>query len=113
MGFTHNFNRWNDRFDPTLGLYFISPHDDAMEMSASSVQTDDPYHGGLGYRPSFNSEMYANAMAIFSIATLNNDSGVADVFQQRASALRTSILTHLWDNDRKFFFHMFRYSMET
>lgn len=79
-----------------------------MEMSASSVQTDDPYHGGLGYRPSFNSEMYANAMAIFAIATLNDDFGTAEEFRQRASALRTSILTHLWDDDRKFFYHMFR-----
>lgn len=79
-----------------------------MEMSASSVQTDDPYHGGLGYRPSFNSEMYANAMAIFAIATLNDDSETAEEFHRRASALRTSILTHLWDDDRKFFYHMFR-----
>ncbi len=79
-----------------------------MEMSASSVQTDDPYHGGLGYRPSFNSEMYANAVAIFEIATLNGDEIMADEFRQRASALRESILAHLWDDDRKFFYHMFR-----
>lgn len=91
-----------------MGLYFISPHDDAMEMSASSMQTDDPYHGGLGYRPSFNSEMYANALAIFEIATLNDDNVTAEEFRRRASELRSSILTHLWDNDRQFFYHMFR-----
>lgn len=108
LGLVNNFNGWNDRFEPTLGLYFISPHDDAMEMSASSMQTDDHYHGGLGYRPSFNAEMYANAVAIFEIATLNGDYVTAEEFRQRASALRTSILTHLWDNDRKFFYHMHR-----
>lgn len=79
-----------------------------MEMSASSVQTDDPYHGGLGYRPSFNSEMYANALAIVEIATLNGDYATADEFRRRAEALRESILTYLWDDERKFFFHMFR-----
>lgn len=93
-----------------MGLYFISPHDDAMEMSASSVQTDDPYHGGLGYRPSFNSEMYGNAVALSQIATLNGDYETAEEFRQRAEALRKSILNHLWDDNRKFFYHMFRYT---
>lgn len=73
-----------------------------MEMSASSVQTDDPYHGGLGYRPSFNSEMYGNALAIVEIATLNGDYLTAEEFRQKAVALRDSILNYLWDDGRKF-----------
>lgn len=49
-GLVTNFRGWDHKFEPNLDLYFLSPHDDAMEHSASSEQTDDPYHGGLGYR---------------------------------------------------------------
>lgn len=108
-GFVNNFNGWNDRFEPSLNLYFLSPHDDAMEHSASSEQTDDPYHGGLGYRPSFNAELYANAIAISKIARMNNDSSTAEEFEGRAAAIRRGILEHLWDDERTFFYHMFRY----
>lgn len=108
-GFVNNFNGWNNRFEPSLNLYFLSPHDDAMEHSASSEQTDDPYHGGLGYRPSFNAELYANAIAISKIARINNDTKTAEEFELRAAAIRQGILDHLWDNERTFFYHMFRY----
>ncbi|ODM94720.1 hypothetical protein Ocin01_11960 [Orchesella cincta] len=79
-----------------------------MEHSASSEQTDDPYHGGLGYRPSFNSEMYANAITISKIARINNDTRTAEEFEGRAAAIRQGILDHLWDDERTFFYHVFR-----
>ena len=60
-GLINNYNGWYDRYDSQLNLFFITPHNDAQEMSAASVQTDDPYHGGLGYRPSFNSEKIGRA----------------------------------------------------
>ncbi|CAL8144772.1 unnamed protein product [Orchesella dallaii] len=107
-GLVNNFNGWNDRYEPELDMYFLSPHDDAMEHSASSEQTDDPYHGGLGYRPSFNSEMYANAIVISKIARLNNDNSTAEEFEVRAAAIRKGILDYLWDDERTFFYHMFR-----
>ncbi|CAL8085948.1 unnamed protein product [Orchesella dallaii] len=107
-GLVNNFNGWNDRYEPALDLYFLSPHDDAMEHSASSEQTDDGYHGGLGYRPSFNSEMYANAIAISKIARMNNDTRTADEFEGRAAAIRKGILEYLWDHERTFFYHVFR-----
>ncbi|ODM95227.1 Beta-L-arabinobiosidase [Orchesella cincta] len=107
-GLVNNFNGWNDRYEPTLDMYFLSPHDDAMEHSASSEQTDDPYHGGLGYRPSFNSEMYANAIAISKIARLNNDTRTAEEFEERAAKIRKGVLDYLWDDERTFFYHMFR-----
>lgn len=107
-GLVNNFNDWDERFEPALGMYFLSPHDDAMEHSASSEQTDDPYHGGVGYRPSVNSELYANALAIAEIAKLNQDNATAEEFLQRASDLRRSVLRYLWDDERKFFYHMYR-----
>lgn len=62
--------------------------------------------GGLGYRPSFNSEMYANAVAITKIAILNGDTATATLFQDKAEAIRRGINEHLWDKDRKFYYHM-------
>jgi hypothetical protein len=60
QGFVTSFNGWGERIDPNNGLYKLSPHDDAMEQSACSIQTDDPHHGGVGLRPSSNTEMNAN-----------------------------------------------------
>jgi hypothetical protein len=108
QGFVTNFHGWGERIDPNNGLYKLSPHDDAMEQSASSIQTDDPYHGGLGLRPSFNAEMYANAVAISRIAQLNGDEKTAQEFATRAEAIRKAILDVLWDKERFFFYHVFR-----
>jgi hypothetical protein len=93
-----------DHFEPNLGLYFIAPVRDAQEYSAASVQTEDKFAGGIGYRPSHNSEMYANAIAISKIAHLANDSKTEKEFETRAKA----IITHLWDKDRNHFYHMQR-----
>jgi glycogen debranching enzyme len=79
-----------------------------MEHSASSEQTDDPYHGGLGYRPSHNGEMYGNALAIANIAKLNSDSATAQEYEAKAEAIRKGMLEHLWDPQRKFFYHVYR-----
>ena len=43
---------------------------DAMEFSASSYESSDPYHGGAGYRPTLNSYQYGDAMAISRIAAM-------------------------------------------
>ncbi|ODM90461.1 Beta-L-arabinobiosidase [Orchesella cincta] len=107
-GFVNNFNGWNRSYEPTLNLYFISPLLDAMEYSASSLPTPDPFGGGVGYRPSFNSEMYGNAIAISKIARLNNDTRTAEEFEARAETIRRAILDYLWDNERTFFYHMYR-----
>lgn len=46
-GFVNNFDGWDDHFERSLNLYRITPEWDAMEQSASSLQTDDPYGGML------------------------------------------------------------------
>jgi len=107
-GFVKAYDKWIDHFEPKLGLYFISPEWDAQEYSAASVQTSDKYHGGVGYRPSHNSEMYGNAIAISKIAQLKNDLKIKNDFDERAKALRESIINHLWDKQRQHFYHVQR-----
>jgi neutral trehalase len=86
---------------------------DAQEFSAASVQTKDKFAGGIGYRPSHNSEMYANAIAITKIAHLANDAKTETDFKTRAEALREAITTHLWDKERNHFYHMQRFKNYT
>ena len=108
-GFVRNYNNWGrTNYDSNVGLYYISPLLDAMEYSCSSLPTDDGFGGGVGYRPSFNSEMYANAKAIANLARLNGDELTAKEFEEKAAQLRQNILTKLWDPQRKFFYHMMR-----
>ena len=107
-GLARNFRKWESNFNDNVGMYFLSSHDDAMEQSCSSIPSEDPYRGGVGYRPSFNSELYANALALAEGALLNGDVNAAENYRNQAEALRRNILTHLWDPERKFFYHMMR-----
>ncbi|CAG7826701.1 unnamed protein product [Allacma fusca] len=107
-GLIRNYRKWDDHYDDTWKMYWISPHWDAMEYSCSSVQTDDPYHGGAGFRPSFNAEMYANAVAISKIAALNGEFDIFLEYQTRAESIKAAMNQRLWDPQRKFFYHAFK-----
>ena len=107
-GFVQIYNDWSDHFEPKLGLYFITPLADAQEYSAASVQTKDKFGGGVGYRPSHNSEIYGNSEAIVKIAHLKGNTNIENQFKEKGKALRESIITHLWDKKRNFFYHMQR-----
>ncbi|CAG7718654.1 unnamed protein product, partial [Allacma fusca] len=86
-GLVRNYKRWDDHYNADWKLYWISPERDAQELSCSSFQSDDPFWGGEGYRPSFNSEMYENAIAISKIAALVGDFNMFLEFQQKAEDL--------------------------
>ena len=108
-GFVKKYQLWEKtNFETNLGLFFITPLLDAQEYSAASVQTRNKFGGGLGYRPSFNSELYGNAKAIINIAKLAGNEKVAQQFNDKARALREAIITFLWDKKRNFFYHVQR-----
>ena len=108
-GFVKIYNDWVDHFEPKLGLYYITPERDAQEYSAASMQTKDPFGGGLGYRPSHNSEMYGNAEAIIKMAQMKGNKDIENEFITKAKELRENIIKYLWDPNRQFFFHMQRF----
>ena len=99
---------WDKQYNPTVGLYWSVPVWDAMELSASSYQSSDPYHGGAGYRPTLNSYQYGDAMAISAIATLTGDRRTAREYADRAASLKASMHRRLWDPSRQFSFHVAR-----
>ncbi|WP_206305815.1 MGH1-like glycoside hydrolase domain-containing protein [Actinacidiphila soli] len=100
------YHGWDKQFDARLGLYWSVPVWDAMEFSASSYESADPYHGGAGYRPTLNSYQYGDATAISRIAALSGDGETAREYAAKAAALKTAMHRWLWDPSRQFYLSM-------
>ncbi|MFF3468116.1 glycosyl hydrolase family 65 protein [Streptomyces sp. NPDC002619] len=100
------YRGWDKQFDAGLGLYWSVPVWDAMELSASSYASDDPYHGGAGFRPTLNSYQYGDATAISKLAELAGDEETAREYAGKAAALKKAMHTWLWDPSRQFFMTM-------
>ncbi|WP_216363625.1 MGH1-like glycoside hydrolase domain-containing protein [Subtercola boreus] len=102
------YEGWSGQYNADLGLYWSVPVWDAMELSASSYQSDDPYHGGAGYRPTLNSYQYGDAISISRIASMMGDRATASKYSTAAANLKTSMQKWLWDPSRQFYFAMAR-----
>jgi len=99
---------WAPQFDNRLGLYWQVPVWDAMEFTAGSYQSPDPYHGGAGFRPTLNAYQYGDAMAIASLLRMRGDRRLADRYEQAARSLRANQERHLWDGGGQFYKHVMR-----
>jgi len=101
-----NYEGWEkERFDKDVGLFWQTGHDDGMEYNINSRQTKDPNAGAPGYRPTLNSYMAADALAIDRIAELKGDENTAGDYYAKYLGLRRNF-HKLWDPKRQFFFHM-------
>src|SRR5690606_3971911 len=75
------------------GLFSTVDDRDAMEMSI----------GGHGKRPSINSYMYGDALAIAKVAQLTANSQLSALYKAEAESLKERVLGKLWDKDAVFF----------
>ncbi|AGZ41897.1 MGH1-like glycoside hydrolase domain-containing protein [Actinoplanes friuliensis] len=101
------YQRWKEtNFDPARGLYWQTPVWDAMEFTASSYQSDDPYHGGDGFRPTLNAYQYGDARALALLARRAGDPRKAARYEREAATLRTNQEKDLWDGS--FYKHVMR-----
>ena len=94
------YNKWYDHYDYSKGLYWIEPLLDATEYTISSIDASGGkggFTGGDAFRPSINSYMYGNALAIKNIALLSHKTALADTFQNRAKDIRDNVLKSLWN----------------
>ena len=66
-------------------------------MSIDASGGKDGFTGGQAYRPSINSYMFANAMAISRLATLAGDGATAAGYLLKANDLRSAIKRYLWN----------------
>jgi hypothetical protein len=84
-----NYEAWEERhFDRDVGLFWQTGHDDGMEININSRQTADTVRGAPGYRPTLNSYLWADALAISRIANLSSNGAVSKAYRQKASMVK-------------------------
>ena len=100
-----NYEGWEQRhFVPDQGLFWQTGHDDGMEFNINSRQTTDILRGAPAYRPTLNSYLWADALAIARMADLAGDAVQAAAFRKRATDIKRNLQEKLWDPRRQFFF---------
>ncbi|WP_207655740.1 MGH1-like glycoside hydrolase domain-containing protein [Vallitalea okinawensis] len=91
--FIQNYYEWEKSHLHSSGLFWSIDDRDGGEFSIS----------GNGLRPTLNSYMFADAMAIVNVAEIVNYQGIADEFREKALAIKQSIEEKLWDSRDEFF----------
>ena len=88
-----NYEIWVQTHRDSNGLFWQIDDRDGMEESI----------GGSGYRPSINSYMYGDAVAISQIAGMAGDSALADQYSREAAELRSIVEARLWNPKDQFY----------
>ncbi len=88
-----NYAQWEKTHLMDNGLFYQIDDRDGMEYSA----------GGSGCRPTINSYMYGDAVALAAIACRLGRETDAELYLEKAAALRDKINTMLWDKSADFF----------
>ncbi len=105
------YAEWDDHFDRSKGLYWVSPLLDATEYTIASIDATggkDGFWGGDAFRPSINSFMFANATAISRLSALSGDAKTASDYTAKADDLRTHMLADLWNPGFEHFIDRFK-----
>jgi len=88
-----NYQAWETSHKKGKVLFAQSPDRDGMEWAI----------GGYGFRPTINSYMYGDALAIAEIATLAGKTDISQEYKAKALEIKHEVQAKLWDNDAKFF----------
>ena len=111
----NNYNRWSDHWDAAKNLYYIPAMPDATEYTIASIDASggkDGFEGGEAFRPTINSYMYGNALAIARIASMRGDTLSSHEFLKKASLLRAMVEQNLWNDSLEHFIDRFKVSNE-
>jgi hypothetical protein len=109
------YQEWNDHFDASIGLYWVEPLLDATEYTISSIDASggqDGFTGGEAFRPSINSYMWANALAIANAAALANRTDIAVQYRAKAAALKTIFQDNIWNSTLEHFIDRYQVNNE-
>ena len=90
------FADWDDHLLPS-GLYWQADVRDGMEESVSGGRRQQYA------RPTINSYMYGNAMAMAEISRLKNDAAAARKYADYAAKMKTLTMEKLWNGEHQFF----------
>ena len=91
------YNYWRNTHRREMGLFWQSDVKDAMEETISGGRRKQYL------RPSINSYMYGNALAISQTAALAGDHAKAALYKQQADSIRTLAHQWLWNEKHAFF----------
>lgn len=100
------FNAWYDHYDSSKNMYHIPAMPDATEYTIASIDATggkEGFEGGDAFRPTINSYMYANAMAIARIAEMKGDEATGKIFTNKANDLKKNIEQYLWNDSLEHF----------
>ncbi len=98
----YNYKEWEKEKLASDGLFWQIDDKDGMEFSISG-SAGLKMLGEPGKRPSINSYMYGDAMAIAGIAELAERQTIAQEYRAKAERLKQLIQTKLWNDGEKFF----------
>lgn len=106
-----SYDKWIDHFEAAKNLYYIPAMPDATEYTIASVDASGGKAGfdsGEAFRPTINSYMYGNAMAIARIAAMKGDDATKNTYLQRAESLKRNIEESLWNDSMQHFADRFK-----
>ena len=100
-----NYEHWEIGWNHTYRgeHYHIGRHNNGAFFQVDDRDAEEHSISGHGYRPTLNSYMYGDALAISKIAFLMNQKSLADMFAKKAADLKKTILNILWDRKNCFF----------
>jgi hypothetical protein len=107
------YNEWGDHFDSAKNLYYIPAMPDATEYTIASIDASggkDGFDDGEAYRPTINSYMYANALAIARIAAMKGDPATSKEYFKKAANLKANVENSLWNKFLQHFTDRFKVS---
>ena len=93
------YDQWSDHWDSAKNLYYIPAMPDATEYTIASIDASggkDGFDGGEAFRPTINSYMYGNAMAIARIAAMKGDTATSDEYFTKSNQLKEQMLNIIY-----------------
>ncbi len=92
-----NYQWWEKEKQVPSGLFWQFDVKDAMEESISGSRKEK------NRRPTINSYMYGNAVAMSRMASLLGENAMVDAYKQKSSQLKKLVHDSLWDAGEQFF----------
>jgi len=96
-----NYKQWEKGWK--RGRYRIGLHENGLFFSIDDRDGGEMSIGGHGYRPTLNSYMYGDAVAIARIAMLAGKKELSKIFQAKAAKIKRLVQSRLWDSKAQFF----------
>jgi hypothetical protein len=105
------FNAWYDHYDSSKNMYYIPAMPDATEYTIASIDATggkEGFEGGDAFRPTINSYMYGNALAISKIAALKGDNETSRLYKEKSDQIKSNVEKYLWNDSLEHFTDRFK-----